>query len=137
MAGWRASWATRGWARCCASAPWPAGTDFAIRFVRATWKYHGITAELLAEHLAGLPAKLDHVAELAAEGVIGGEEPNVADLQIASSIALLLTFDDIRPLLAGRPAEELARRLFPDFPGHTPPTLPAEWLASLAAPDPS
>ena len=51
----------------------PAGTDFAIRYVRASWKYHGITAVRLAEDLAGLPAKLDHVDELAADGIIGGE----------------------------------------------------------------
>ena len=45
----------------------PAGTDFAIRFVRAAWKYHGITAVRIAEDLAGLPAKLDHVDALVAE----------------------------------------------------------------------
>lgn len=84
--------------------------------------------------LAALPAMIDHVDELIADGTIGGEEPNVADLQIASSIALLLTLDDVRPLLAGRPAEDLARRLFPEFPGHSPPTLPAEWLEPLRAP---
>jgi glutathione S-transferase len=30
------------------------GTDFAIKFVRATWRYHGITATRLHEDLAGL-----------------------------------------------------------------------------------
>src|SRR3712207_5441407 len=29
----------------------PAGTDFAIRFARASWKYHRITAQRLAEDL--------------------------------------------------------------------------------------
>src|SRR5437764_7136660 len=33
----------------------PAGTDFAIRFGRGMWKYHRITAERLADDLAGLP----------------------------------------------------------------------------------
>ena len=36
----------------------PAGTDFAMRYVHASWKYHKITAVRLAEDLAGLPAKL-------------------------------------------------------------------------------
>jgi len=42
----------------------PPGTDFAIRFVRAAWKYHGISAVRVAEDLAGLPAKLDRVDAL-------------------------------------------------------------------------
>ena len=35
----------------------PAGTDFAIQYARASWKYHGITAVRLAEDLAGLPGE--------------------------------------------------------------------------------
>src|SRR4051794_40590346 len=68
----------------------PAGTDFAIGYARGSWKYHGITAQRLAEDLAGLPAKLDHVDELAAEGVIDGDEPTAADLQIGSTLRVLL-----------------------------------------------
>src|SRR3954468_10089643 len=62
----------------------PAGTDYAIRLLRAMWKYHRISAERLAEDLGGLPAKLDHVDELARDGVIGGERPTAADLQIGA-----------------------------------------------------
>jgi glutathione S-transferase len=83
--------------------------------------------------LNALPSLIDRVDALIAEGVIGGDEPNAADFQIAPSVALLLTLDDIRPLLAGRPAEELAHRLVPEFPGHTPPTLPSSWLEPLRA----
>lgn len=83
--------------------------------------------------LAALPAMADHVDRLIAEGVIGGAEPNVADYQIATSIALLLTMEDVRPLFAGRPGGELARRLVPGFPGHVPPALPAEWLEPVTA----
>ena len=54
--------APRRWAASAAPATLdPAGTDFAIRTVRASWKYHSISAERLAADLAGLPAKLDHV----------------------------------------------------------------------------
>ena len=49
----------------------PAGTDFAIRYVRASWRYHHISAERLAEDLAGLPAKIDHVDALEREGILG------------------------------------------------------------------
>src|SRR5215210_7503051 len=46
----------------------PAGTDFAIKYAHGSWRYHGITSVRLAEDLAGLPAKLDHVDQLAADG---------------------------------------------------------------------
>ena len=52
--------------------------------------------------------------------MIGGEERNAADFQIATSVSLLLTMDDIRPMIEGRPAERLARELVPHQPGHTP-----------------
>lgn len=111
----------------------PAGTDFAIKLVRATWKYHRITAERLATDLAGLPAKLDHVDALAADGVIAGEEPNAADLQIGATLRVLLTVGDVRPLIEGRPGEEIARRWFPDYPGEVPAgAFPAGWVPAGA-----
>jgi glutathione S-transferase len=109
----------------------PAGTDFAIRMGRATWKYHGITAQRLADDLASLPAKLDHVDELAAQGTIGGEHPNAADLQIGATVRVLLTVGDLHPLLEDRPAERVARRWFPDYPGEIPAgAYPAGWVPS-------
>jgi glutathione S-transferase len=107
----------------------PAGTDFAIRFARGSWKYHGITAARTAEDLAGLPAKLDHVDRLAAAGVICGETPTAADLQIGSTLRVLLTVGDLRPLIEGRPCEDVARRWFPDYAGDVPAgAFPAGWV---------
>ena len=107
----------------------PAGTDFAIRMGRATWKYHGITAQRLAEDLAGLPAKLDHVDALAEAGTIGGEQPNASDLQIGATVRVLLTVGDLRPLIEGRPAERIARTWFPDYQGDIPAgAFPAGWV---------
>ena len=107
----------------------PAGTDFAIRFTRAMWKYHRITAAGLAEDLAGLPAKIDHIDELAREGIVGGESPTAADLQIGATVRVLLTVGDLRPLIEGRPAEETARRWFPDYAGEVPAgAFPAGWV---------
>jgi glutathione S-transferase len=104
-----------------------AGTDFAIRFVRATWKYHGISAARLQEDLAGLPEKLAHIEQLLADGVIGGERPNAADLQIGATLRVLLTLGDLRPLLAGG-AERIARSSFPEYPGDVPVgAFPAGW----------
>src|SRR4051794_15891931 len=111
----------------------PAGTDFAMRYVRASWKYHGISAVLLAEDLAGLPAKLDHVAARAADGIVGGGAPTAAALQIGSPLRVLLAVGDLRPLLEGRPAGELARRWFPDYAGDVPPgAFPAGWTPARA-----
>jgi glutathione S-transferase len=107
----------------------PAGTDFAIRFARGMWKYHRISAERLAEDLAGLPAKLDHVDELARDGIVGGGEPNAADFQIGATLRVLLTVGDLRPLIEGRPAEDVARRWFPDYAGDVPAgAFPAGWV---------
>lgn len=112
----------------------PAGTDFAIRFVRAAWKYHGITAVRIAEDLAGLPAKLDQVDAWIADGTLGGGEANAADLQIGATLRVLLTVGDLHPLMAGRPLEQLARRHFPDYPGLVPAgAYPASWLAAEAS----
>ena len=114
----------------------PPGTDFAMRYIRATWKYHGITAERLAADLAGLPEKLDRVDALAAEGVIGGDEPNAADLQIGATIRVLLTVGDLRPLLEGRPGEAIARRWFPEYAGEVPAgAYPPGWVPSRSARD--
>ncbi len=67
------------------------------------------------------------------DGVIGGDEPNAADYQIAPSVRLAMSFDDLRPAIESRPAGELALRIVPDFPGRTPPVFPPEWLAGLRA----
>jgi glutathione S-transferase len=79
--------------------------------------------------LGGLPEKLGKIDAWIAEGVIGGEQPNAADLQIGSTIRLLNTIADVRPLLDGHTALEL-ERYFPPMVGEVPAgTLPAELLA--------
>ncbi len=83
--------------------------------------------------LAALPDLLDRVDAYIADGTIGGAEPNAADLQIATSIGLALTLEDLKPLIEPRPAAGLARRIVPNYPGHTPPILPPAWLPEPAA----
>jgi glutathione S-transferase len=79
--------------------------------------------------LISLPGHLDRVDRWIADGTLGGESANAADLQVGSGLSLLLTVQDARPLLEHRPAGALARRLFPSYPGAIPAgTLPAEWL---------
>ena len=83
--------------------------------------------------IAALPGLIDRVDGYVADGVIGGDPPNAADLQIAPSIALLMTMADLRAFIADRPAGDLARRLVPDFPGHVPASFPPAWLEPLSA----
>ena len=45
------------------------------------------------------------------EGLLGGEQPNAADLQIGSTIRLLQSIGDVAPLIEGRACERLARLL--------------------------
>src|SRR6478672_1116284 len=85
--------------------------------------------ERIQETVASVPEVLDHVDELIATGVIGGEEPNAADFQIATSVRQLLNVGDLDPETRGRPAAELAMRLIPEFGTDFPPgLLPPEWL---------
>ena len=78
-----------------------------------------------------VPEVLDHADELISDGVIGADEPNAADFQIATSVRALLTIRDLAPVTDGRPAADLATRFFPEFPPDFPAgMLPAEWLPS-------
>jgi glutathione S-transferase len=83
--------------------------------------------------IAALPGQLDRVDRWIAEGLIGGEQPNAADLQIGSTIRLLLTIGDVRPLIESRPAAGLTK-WFPPLIGEIEAgVLPAEWLPAPAA----
>jgi glutathione S-transferase len=81
--------------------------------------------------IAQVPTVLDHVDELIGNGVIGGDEPNAADFQIATSVRALLTVQDLKPAFEGRPATDFAMRLVPEFGNDFPAgLLPAEWVSS-------
>lgn len=109
------------------------GTDFAIKTVHSSWMYHQISAERLHEDLAGLPAKLAHVEELAGRGVLGDGHPTAAGLQIAATIRVLLTVGDLRPLLQDSAAQRLALELFPEYRGGDVPVgaFPAGWTPTV------
>jgi glutathione S-transferase len=81
--------------------------------------------------LAALPGLLDRVDALIEAGVLGGEQLNAADFQIATSLGLAMTLQDLRPAIEGRPAGRLAKRVVPSYPGDAPPILPPAWLTAL------
>jgi len=96
-------------------------------------RLNAASEENVRRDLRELPGWLDRIDGWIEGGVLGGPEPNAADLQIGSSLRLLLTLGDLRPLLDGRPAAALARRHFPDFPGEVPAgALPPDWLAEAS-----
>jgi glutathione S-transferase len=101
--------------------------------IRILARDNGSTDAAVRADLAALPGILGRIDGWIADGVLGGPEPNVADYQVATSLALLMSHEDVRPAIAARPAGELSRRLAPAYPGRTPPAFPAEWLAPLTA----
>jgi glutathione S-transferase len=81
--------------------------------------------------VAALPALLQQVDDWIEAGLLNGGQLNVADFQVAPSLGLAMTLDDLRPAIEGRPAGQLAKRLVPDYPGKAPPIIPAAWLEPL------
>jgi glutathione S-transferase len=82
-----------------------------------------VRADLLA-----LPRMLDRVDREIAAGVLGGPDVNAADCQIASSVRVLMAFEDLRAMLEGRACADLAMRLFADYASPVPVRLPPAWL---------
>jgi len=83
--------------------------------------------------IAALPALLDQVDTYIADGVLDGEQPNAADLQIAPTLRLLWALQDVRPLIEGRPAESFAFRWFPRLTASVPSgALPVQTAAQAA-----
>jgi glutathione S-transferase len=103
-------------------------------FIALDARSRGATDENVRSAVAALPGMLQRIDAWIEEGVLGGEAPNAADLQIAPSVRLAMSLDDLRPAIEGRPAARLATRIVRHFPGRTPPVLPPEWLAPITAP---
>lgn len=109
--------------------PRPVVAALAPVITRAEGRMNEVSDEAVRADLRALPGYLDRVDGLIADGVIGGDPPNAADLQIASSLRLIMTLGDVAAMFGDRPAALLARRLFPDQAGAVPAgTFPADWL---------
>jgi glutathione S-transferase len=111
----------------------------AAPIIAAAVRFNRATDEAVRADLAGLPGALERIDDWIEEGVLGDDSPNAADFQIATSVRLLMTLEDLRAAIEARPAGELAVRVVPDFPGRVAPVFPAGWLEPLreAAPAPS
>lgn len=95
--------------------------------VRRFARMVGATPEHVRRDLAELPAKLDRVDALIADGTLSADQPNAAAFQIGTSVRALTLFRQLQPLVDARPAGTLGRSLLPDFP-QSPVELPADWV---------
>jgi len=107
----------------------PSGVDFAIKTMRATWRYLEITAERVHATLQALPAQLDAVDALLEAGALGGEQPTAADFQLGSSLHLLAQIGDVRPLVEAHPAAKIVSAWFEPGQGDVPAgAFPPGWV---------
>lgn len=94
-------------------------------------RFNAADDERVRADLAALPGMFARVDDWIADGVLGAEAPNAADFQVATSIRLLMSLDDVRPAIEHRPAGQLAQRIVPDYPGRLGPVLPVAWVEPL------
>jgi glutathione S-transferase len=92
--------------------------------IRILARDHDSSDAAIRQDLADLPRMLDRIDGWIADGLLGGEPPNVADFQVATTLALLRSHDALRPAIDARPAGELAQRIAPDYPGRTTVAFP-------------
>jgi glutathione S-transferase len=111
--------------------PHGLATKTAAPIVALSARFNKATDENVRADLTTLHDDLDRIDRWIGAGVLGGEQPSAADFQIATSLRLLMTLDDLRSVLEDRPAGKLAMEIVPDFPGSMPPILPPEWLEAL------
>lgn len=119
-----------------ASLPMP--TAMMKPFLRPTiWverRINDASAKRARADLERLPQFIDQVDHYIESGTIAGETPNAADLAILSSVWLLRSVADIRPMLDSRPAGRRARELFGEAPGEVPSgAIEPAWLTEVNA----
>jgi glutathione S-transferase len=96
-----------------------------------TARYNEASDENVRRDLAELPGFLDRIDAWIEAGVLDGEQLHAADYQVAASLRLAMTLQDLRPAIDARPAGKLARRAIPEYAGDAPPVLPPAWLGPL------
>ena len=113
--------------------PRPVARLSAPLIARLSAKLNAATDPNVRADLRALPHHLDRVDDWIADGSLGPEAV-AARLQVGSGLRLLMTFEDVRPLIEPRPAGRLAREEFPVYAGSVGAgVLPAEWLPGVAA----
>ena len=91
----------------------------------------GADASQVRADMNALPGLIRRVEQMLKDGVIGSDEPNAADFQIAPTLRVLLNLEDTAPIVSGGEVEAWVRRLVPEYPGELPAKLPADWTAAI------
>jgi len=92
---------------------------------------HRAGAAAARRDTAALPERLAQIDAWIEAGVLGADELNAADFQIAPSVAILLSFADLAPHIGGRPAAAHALGVAGEYAHPRGPVLPDEWLRPL------
>jgi glutathione S-transferase len=72
---------------------------------------------------------VDQIDGFAEAGLVDGENPTAADLQIGSTVWTLATVGDVRPVFEGSAAARVAERYFGEIPELVPAgAFPASWV---------
>jgi glutathione S-transferase len=101
--------------------PAPAVKLSAPLVARLSARLNQTNADVARRDLQTLPTQLDKIDGWIVDGRIGDpERPNAADLQIFSTVRLLMTLEDARPLVDSRPCARPALGLFPQIDGRMP-----------------
>jgi glutathione S-transferase len=87
-----------------------------------------VSDERVREVLRELPAAIQHVDELIADGVIGADRPNAATFQLATCVRAFASFGQLWPHIESRPAGEMALALMPKWQDPLPVEIPRDWL---------
>jgi glutathione S-transferase len=74
---------------------------------------YGITAAVIRNDFATVPAMLDEIDGYVADGVLNGPQLTAADLELAPVIAALMGIGDNGPKIDGRPMAALVSRVMP------------------------
>lgn len=98
---------------------------------RAATLGHKARPERLAPDLARVAATLTMVDELVRSGMLGGDTPNAADLQLAPNLSALMNIANAPTDICARPWAEIPRRWFPSYPMVEQMRLPEAWFDQL------
>jgi len=130
----------RRWAVQSQRLPIPALTAQAIR-LPLEWYLRTVEADGrrateagVRADIAAVPALLEHVDRLLADGTLTVDPPNAAALQIMASVNLMGQFADLAQLVASHACAEPARQLFPNYRAELPPFLDPAWLEPVKSP---
>lgn len=101
--------------------PAPAVRASAPVIARLACRLNRTNADVARRDLAALPGQLDKLDGWIADDTIGDAgAPNAADLQLLSTVRLIMTLGDARPMIEGRPCASAAMSLFPVADGDMP-----------------